>query len=341
MIKLGPNDDWSKFIENFPSLDIYYSQQYVNLLADVEEGIPEAVYFEDENGKVFYPFIKREIDLKKGYFDIVTPYGYGGPVIEGEKSVIKQFYTKFTVYCNDNNIITETVRLHPLLKNDEYLKDVMNVDYIRKTTAIDLTLPLEEIRNNYTTNNKRSIRKAKIEGVEIFVSNNKDDLDIFMNIYYETMNRNSASSYYYFSLAYFYRLMEQTTLSRPFLLFARHNDQIIGGVLLIIGKEFAHYHLGASKTEFLSLRPNNLLFDTMMEFSKSLGLKMLHLGGGYEENDSLFKFKSAFTNNNHYKYYIGKNIFNEEVYHELSGTVKKNLLISSASNYFPAYRRRG
>lgn len=338
--KLGSNDNWSRFIERFPMLDIYYSQEYVNLFADVEEGIPEAVYYENENGKVFYPFIKRKIDLKEGYFDIITPYGYGGPVLEGKHSIIIPFYQKFTEYCIHNNIVTETVRLHPLLKNDEYMKNVMTVDYIRKTTAVDLTPSLAEIRNIYTSSNKRNIKKANREGVKVYISYNQDDIEIFMDLYYETMDRNNALSYYYFDKAFFYRQMAETLLSKPYLLFAEHNGQIIAGVLLLIGKEYAHYHLGASRTEYLSLRPNNLLYDAMIEFAKSLGSKALHLGGGYQENDNLFKFKASFTNNNNYNFYLGKNILNDKIYQELSQMVMNNLSCNDDCDFFPAYRRK-
>ncbi|MGG3739585.1 GNAT family N-acetyltransferase, partial [Aeribacillus pallidus] len=95
-----------------------------------------------------------------------------------------------------------------------------------------------------------------------------------------------------------------------------------------------------SKTEYLPLRPNNLLFDAMVELSKSLGLKALHLGGGYQENDSLFKFKSLFTNNNHFNYYIGKNILNDKIYHELSQSVMNHFSFNSSSDFFPLYRRK-
>lgn len=322
-------------------LDVYYSQEYSNLSSTIENGSAEAVFYENDDGKIFYPYIKRKIDLNEEYLDIVTPYGYGGPVLEGDQNAIKMFYRQFNEYCTDNKIITETVRLHPLLKNDAYMKDVMNVEYIRKTTAVDLTLSLEEIRKNYTSNNKRNIKKANKEGVTVFISNNiKKDIEIFIDLYYETMNRNNTLSYYYFDRSYFYRQMEEMLLCKSYLLLAEYKNQIIGGILLLIGNEYAHYHLGASKTEYLSLRPNNLLFDAMIEFSKSCGLKLLHLGGGYQENDSLFKFKTSFTNNNNYNYFLGKNILNEKIYKELSQIAAKSLSPISDSSYFPLYRRK-
>ena len=338
MIKLGVNDDWSNLIEKFLNLDIYYSQGYVNLFADVEGGSPEAVYYENEDGKIFYPFIKRKIDSKEGYFDIITPYGYGGPVLEGKEKVIEQFYAQFKEHCLDNNIITETIRCHPLLKNNEYLKDIMHVDFIRKTTGVDLTPSLEEIRRNYTSSNKRNIRKAKKEGVKVFVSNDIEDIEIFSDMYYETMDRNNALNFYYFNNSYFIRQMEETALFKPYILLAKYDGQIIGGVLILVGTEYAHYHLGASRTEYLGIRPNNLLFDAMVELSKSFNLKTLHLGGGYQENDSLFKFKASFTNNNYFNYYMGKNIVNQEIYNELCQIKIDSLFSKGQSNYFPLYR---
>ncbi|MFB6466865.1 lipid II:glycine glycyltransferase FemX [Cytobacillus sp. Hz8] len=336
---LGEKHNWDGYLKHFGKVDIYYTKEYVQLFAQVEGGVPEAIYFENDAGKVFYPYIKRKIDVKEGYYDIISPYGYGGPIIEGNKRVIEVFYLQFKQYCLDNYIITETVRFHPLLNNVEYMRKLMSVDYVRKTTAIDLTQSLDDIRKKYRSNTRRNIRKARRDGVEVYRSTRKEDVEIFIELYEETMNRNHALDFYYFDQSYFDRQMEETQYSKPYFIFAKYKEEIIAGVLLIIGKEFAHYHLGASKTAYLHLRPNNLLFDAMVEFSKSFGVQALHLGGGYGDNDSLFKFKSSFTNNNHYDYFLGKNVVNEEVYRELI-KITTNDDTASGSNFFPIYRRK-
>ncbi|WP_084780380.1 lipid II:glycine glycyltransferase FemX [Bacillus massilinigeriensis] len=337
-IVLKGGDDWSSFTRMFSNLDIYYSKNYVSLFAEIQKGVPEAVFFENENGKVFYPFIKREIELKKGYFDIVTPYGYGGPILEGSPWLLKLFYKQFKKYALSQRIVTETVTFHPVLDNVKYMKNIMELEKIRMTTAVDLTPTLEEIRNNYSSQNIRNIKKAKREGVEIIQSTQQEEIKAFIEMYYETMDRNEASQFYYFPASYFFRQMEETDLSNTVLLLAKCNGEIIGGILFIYGKEYAHYHLGASRSDYLHLRVNNLLFDAMIELSKSLGLKALHLGGGKVEGDSLYKFKASFSNHNDYQYYLGKQIFNEETYRELIEISKINHLIPSQSNFFPAYR---
>ena len=49
------------------------------------------------------------------YFDIITPYGFNGPVIidckEGEaKNLVADFDTAFSQYCTDHHIIAEYIR---------------------------------------------------------------------------------------------------------------------------------------------------------------------------------------------------------------------------------------
>lgn len=335
---LGLDDCWDNYIKRFMKLDIYYTREYTMLFSEIQGGSPQAAYFENKAGRVFYPFIKRKIHLRDGYFDIITPYGYGGPILEGEQVVLNDFYKLFKDYCIENNIISETVGLHPLLKNNEYLKEIMKTDYIRGTAAVDLTLPIEDIRKGYTSTNRRNIRKALKHGVYTSVSNEREDLESFIDLYYETMDRNHASNFYYFDRTYFYKQMQTTTLSKSVLIIAQYNKEIIGGVLLLIGTDFAHYHLGASKKDYLSLRPNNVLFDAMIEYAKSQGASILHLGGGYVDSDNLYKFKTSFSTNKSYEYFLGKHIINKEKYYEFANMVSIN---ESEKNYFPIYRVPG
>lgn len=54
------------------------------------------------------------------YYDIVTPYGYGGPMIletnNGEK-LKKEYSEAFGKYCSDHKIVSEFIRFHPIFQN--------------------------------------------------------------------------------------------------------------------------------------------------------------------------------------------------------------------------------
>ena len=105
---------------------------------------------------VCYPFIKRAIELpflNNGLsqdFDIITPYGYGGHLTQNSsEQIIQDFRLEFDEYCQKNNIISEFIRFHPLLKNHEYLEGLIDVVFDRETVYIDLTKSEGEILSNY------------------------------------------------------------------------------------------------------------------------------------------------------------------------------------------------
>ncbi|WP_251550132.1 GNAT family N-acetyltransferase [Neobacillus muris] len=335
---ISQNDIWSEVLKNFETIDCYYSYEYGNLFAKNEMGKLYAAYYEDDNAKIFYPFIKRKVPfIEEELYDIVTPYGYGGPFIQGSCQSVYEFYEMFGSYCQSHHIITETIRFHPFYDNYKVFEELFEIEYIRKTTGVDLTVPMHEIRNNYSSMNKRNIRKARANNLHCFIAEkNEQNIKNFIDLYKETMDRNKASSYYYFDDEYFFEQVKNTEISETYLLFTELNNRIIAGVLILVGKEFSHYHLGASRTEYLDLKPNNLLFDYMIEFCKCKGSSMLHLGGGYQEDDGLFKFKSSFTNHNHYNYFLGKKIHNEEKYNEIIDCLR--LQYTFDENYFPSYR---
>jgi hypothetical protein len=337
-IILSSSDDWNRYINKFSYLDVYYSQEYVKLFSQQEGGISsEAAYYEDDDTIIFYPYIKRGVDLTDyDYYDIVTAYGYGGPHVEGNGIKLSWFYDLFKEYCVRNNIISETIRFHPLTGNAKYAALVMKVDYIRKTTGVDLTKSYNEIRKGYTKSNVRNIKKAEKYGIELVENNEIDAIDIFIDMYYETMNKKNASKMYYFTKDYFYNQMKQTRIGKSSLLFAKYDNKYIAGVLVLIGNEFAHYHLGASRVDYLHMRPNNLLFDYMVRYAKENNAKVLHLGGGYQEDDGLFKFKSSFSNNNNYEFYLGKKVYDLEAYNYLTSLARKNYIVNK--NFFPMYR---
>jgi lipid II:glycine glycyltransferase (peptidoglycan interpeptide bridge formation enzyme) len=330
-------DNWVNITKRFIHLDCYYSFEYGKSFADIENGKLFAAYYEDQNTKIFYPFIRRPVPyVEEEKFDIVTPYGYGGPILEGDAQSFTRFYEIFSSYCRLNNIITETVRFHPLYKNHHICSNALEIQYIRVTTAVNLNVSLEEIRNNYSNMNKRNIKLAKKNQLTCYLAENtSENIKTFIDLYKETMNRNHASSYYYFDESYFYEQIQKTDIGETYLLFTKVQEKVIAGVMVLLGKEFAHYHLGASKTKYLDLKPNNLLFDYMIEFCKSKGSQILHLGGGYREGDGLYKFKKSFTNLT-LDYYIGKKVHLPQIYDSIIATLKKQYILDE--NYFPLYR---
>ncbi|SFQ35978.1 lipid II:glycine glycyltransferase FemX [Salibacterium halotolerans] len=334
------SEEWKEILTNFHHIDVYYTFEYGALFAEVEQGELQGAFFEYKDCRLFYSYIIREIpDTDSKFYDIVTPYGYGGPYVEGnsKEECVEQFYEHFSEYCRENNIVSEIIRFHPLLNNVQYCAASVNTRYIRKTTGLDLSNSYEVIKTNYSSMSRRNVRKAERQGLYCrVVEKTPENIHTFMQMYHETMDRNHASSYYYFDYDFFKKQLKDSVFHSNELIFAFSEETVIGAVILMMGRDYSHYHLGCSSTSYLKLRPNNILFDYMISRSKDKNLTYLHLGGGYSEDDGLFRFKTSFTNNEVFDYYLGTNVFNEEKYNDLVHYMKSQYTLDE--NFFPQYR---
>jgi len=339
ILVIESKEQWNRTIEGLKFYDVYYTYEYCTSFAKWENGRAKLIYYKNDLGIVIYPVILRPIksEYENPIYDIITPYGYGGPLLFGKEEVMKYFRGEFTSYCMKENIISEIITFHPIFNNAPIMRSYCELQYKGKTTAVNLTNKLNTIRSEYTSMTRRNVLKAHKNGLYCKeVAKNEGNINTFMNLYNETMKRNNARDFYYFGHNFIEEQLKDTVISKSHLLFVYYEEKVISAVLLFITENFAHYHLGASKTEYLFLRPNNLLFDYMIEFSISKDCSYLHLGGGYEEDDNLFKYKTSFSNNNNYEYYIGKKVFNRKVYDYLVKEKKQHHDLNE--NYFPLYR---
>ena len=65
-------------------IDFYFDKNYGKLYEKIDNGQARIFEYEDENGKISSQFLLREVPFQIDdvtYFDITTPYGYGGPVV--------------------------------------------------------------------------------------------------------------------------------------------------------------------------------------------------------------------------------------------------------------------
>ncbi|MGG3468168.1 GNAT family N-acetyltransferase [Neobacillus pocheonensis] len=343
---LCEKENWHKYLDQSIRKDIYFTPEYLEVYERNGDGKAQLFIYEDGQDFVYYPFLLRGLndlkfaeDVKRKYgdlYDITTPYGYGGPITNTKDEIRKQqlfrqFEASFRSYCYQKNIITEFVRFHPLIRNDQDYKDIEST-LNRHTVYVDLSLDLEDIWANYDNKNRNRLRKAKTNEYFSMVHRSPSELENFMNLYYKTMDKKNAYEYYYFQRSFFENNVEllQNHLE---LIEVVMGDKVIMSCFFMHYGEFIHYQLLGSDEEYLKYAPNNFLIHYVVEWAKSKGKKILHLGGGYAgDSDTLYRFKKRFNKYGDLPFYIGKRIRNEEIYHELI----KNLPV--AGDYFPMYR---
>ena len=325
-------------------LDIYYNKDYGELCCFIEPG--ECIEFECKtiNGKIRNMFIKRPVPWTINgiqYYDAVTPYGYGGPIIcesNNISALVNDYEQQFKEYCSQNNIVCEFIRYHPIYRNWEPFSSIYENVYSRHTVGTNLRDYDDPVQSEFSKSARKDLRKSIRNGVQCTIHLNPSDLSIFRKLYEETMDRNNASRMYYFPNEY-YKLL--TTSIRPYLLEIRANldDEVIASELYFIEGSLMHAHLLGSNDTFLYSRGGILLEATAAQWGKENGYHYIHHGGGRSsaEDDSLFLYKKKFGMNTLFDFYIGKRIWNERIYEEL---VKMREIDGEPINkdYFPLYR---
>lgn len=320
MIISGEDARWDQYIEKFPAekRDIYFTRQYCKMEQEKEQGMAQLFVYEEGNENIgVYPFIKHQINhprLQEQYYDIETPYGYGGPVTMcADSSFTSRFENSFLEYCKNENIIAEFVRFHPLIENEHVFQKNIEVLHNRSTVWLDLTESIDHIwMNEVTAQNRNTIRKCEKNQLYVEVSNR---YDTFIEIYNETMQKVGAEAFYFFGQQYYEQIKENAS----YVLFeVKQGEATLAAAIFMGYGQYFHYHLSGSRKEFLKLAPNNILLWEAIKYAKEQGYKKMHFGGGLTDSkeDNLFRFKSKFSKTSA-EFYIGKRIHNKEVYEML------------------------
>lgn len=330
---------WDDIVRGFRKYDVYYLSGYVKAFQVHGDGIPQLLFYEEHDLKAIYVYMKRTT-IVDGYYDSITPYGYGGVLFEGNTSLtnINAFWVAYVNLMNELNIVDNFVRYHPVLANSILMNEVSDVMDLGKTIALDLSSP-DVIWENMTSKNRNMIRKAEKNGVEIFHGRDIALFKDFIRIYNATMDKDNAADYYYFNDD-FYRSIHEDLYDNYELFYAIYDGKIIAMSIILFANDQMHYHLSGSVIEYRNIAPTNLLLYKAALWGCERGFKTFHLGGGVGSGeDNLYRFKSAFNRNSDFRFSIGKQIFNLEKYRKLVEKRKKmDSRFNEGSNFFPLYR---
>ena len=325
--------------------DIYFLPAYGKLNEQIEGGKAQTFDFKCEHGQVRSVFILRTVPFLldgEQYFDAITPYGYGGPVVlevTDREKLIGAYTAAYRTYCRQNRIVDEFVRFHPLAENALDFSELYETTYNRHTIAVDLS-DEDYCKTQFTPDCRNMIRKAAKKGVEIEVDEKCSRMAEFIPLYFATMKKNQASDYYYFEADY-YTQLQHIEGCKLILINALLEGKLIGSAMFMLSGDNMHYHLSSTDPEYYSYAANNAILAQAAEYGRSHGKKWLHLGGGVSANEKepLFRFKHNFgrMEKNLKDFYMGKAVFLPDEYMKICAMAKEQGMDSAG--FFPAYRK--
>jgi hypothetical protein len=348
VISIDEDKKWDELVKSFTNYDIYYLSSYTKAFKLHGDGEPLLIYYEDNNMKAINVVMKRDIGKdvhfssrlpENSIFDLTTPYGYGGFLTEGDVvgDSLHRLDNEYCAYCECNGIISEFVRFHPITNNSKCLEELYDISTLGKTISINL-FSESQIWDDLTSKNRNMIRKAQKSGVEIFWGRSAELYKEFIRLYNDTMDKDNAKDYYYFGTDFYDSILNDLN-HNALIFYAEYQEKIISMSIIMFANQQIHYHLSASDRMYLNLAPTNLLLYEVACWGCANNYKSFHLGGGLgSKEDSLYKFKKAFNRNNDNIFAIGRKIFNEKIYNELTLIRKEDVGFDLYNLFFPLYR---
>jgi hypothetical protein len=325
----------NKALSNFDikEKDIYFKSEYSSLYQD-DLNKPLFYIYNDGSNFFFYPFLIHNIGNNNNFYDISTPYGYGGPIVNTDDLIfIKKSWNQLNFELKRLNVIAELIKFHPLIKNHLFLENIYEGKIINVCKTISLSIYANDdddfLKNKYSYSNRKSIKKAKNHNCEIIISNESQYWHKFLELYESNLQKIGAKKKYFFKRSYYDEIKK--SLNNDYqIISCKYKGEIISSILILHNNYYAHCHLIGSSDLSRKLSANNLLHHEVVNWCKNINIKVLHFGGGVgnDDQDPVFKFKKSFSDELN-DFFIGERIINKHIYDKLVISNSKNKIVKN------------
>jgi len=344
------NNLWKGIVKRYCGNEPMMMPEYLKLFSSAPFENAFCGWYKNENGGILYPFILREMraldwcpNALSNFNDVITPYGYGGPYPYGElnTSDVKAFWTGLDAWLKSCRVVSEFIRFSLEISRPQihYPGDV-----ILKSKNIVRTLDksLSEMWIDFEHKVRKNVKRAQQNGLRVELDRTGEKTKDFLEIYYSTMARREAKSFYHFGPDFFDKL--NRSLDGSFLYFhVLLQNKIISSELTLYSKETIYSYLGGTERSAYNLRPNDLLKYEIIKWGIESGLKRFVIGGGYQGEDGIYKYKKSFAPNGEVPFFVGQRILDSGVYNRLADARRKyeakdGKVWSPSGGFFPLYR---
>lgn len=321
--------------------DIYFARDFAKVYEEVEGGKAYHLKTATANGVIENNVILREIpsNLAGGpYYDLTTPYGYGGPLItelKGKKeALIKDYQQMMEEFVCRHKVVSEFVRFHPLVKNQQDFKSIYPIQASSMTVATRISKE-DTFSQQFSRSARKTVRKALRKGVSYRIVKGPDDIAEFKAIYFATMDRNQADDFYYFDESYFEKLAAEFK-EHLLLIEISYEKKVVAAALYFVYGDIIQAHLSGTLTDYLWLSPAYLIRYAVTQWAQKHRIKWIHQGGGRtnSKEDPLYRFKKRFSQTTDPIFFVGKKIWNNAIYQQLLA----EKTVDESSDFFPLYR---
>lgn len=337
---------WTDLWRASPPREVMAHPEYVRLFARPCDRVVAAVGVDDD-GAILLPLIIRPLAAEpwakpaERRWDATSPYGYGGPWAWGIGARDDgAFWSAYERWCLDERIVSTFVRLS-LFPEDLPLIAGPVVE-LAQNVVVGLDGGPEAFERGCEPKVRRWVAKARQSGLVVDVDQDGRQLDAFMRVYHSTMDRHGADAWYYFSREFFEAIVSR--LPGRFAIFsALRHGEVVSADLVLLSAERVYYFLGGTLETAFPFGANYLVKHTVASWSAERGKKRYVLGGGYQPDDGLLRYKRAFARHGHVPFRVARLVHDEQACSELVGLraetpARGGEAWTPRPDFFPPYR---
>jgi hypothetical protein len=337
---------WFEVWSAWPRRDLMAHPDYVRLFTRPGDRAVAAV-LRTRAGGILYPVIVRPLAAEpwaeagaRGC-DLTTAYGYGGPFQWGAtEGDAKTFWTQFDAWALREGAATSFARLS--LFSDDLLPFNGDVVSNGPNVVVRVDVPKQTLWSDYRSEARRSIGLARDRNVTIAFDPAGERLDEFLGVYTSTMDRRGASSGYYFPRSFFETFIRDLSGHFTFV-HALAGGRVISSEIVLLSAAHATSYLGGTLAEGFALAPNYLIKHESFLWCRDQGKKAVVLGGGYQPNDGILRYKQRFTRAADRTFLLGRRTFDVAAERGLVGRRRewergRGREWAPAADFFPGYR---
>lgn len=348
VIPVSDGKRWDEILTQADEYNFYHLSAFHRLAAMRSGGQAMMPVLREGDYQIAFPLMLRDLGsqladgIGAGYMDATSVAGFAGPVMskgEPPEEIRQAFLAHLREFLEQNRVVTVYSRLNPIRPQTCILHGCGEIVERGVTLSIDLTASPDEQIARYRRDHRKEIKRLKSMGLTC-EHVGEECLDDFMRVYYETMQRVSAVSAYYFDRSYFEYLFEQ--MPGVMHLFVCRIDGAVACVdLVALCNGIIEGYLAGTVSEHLRLAPSKLVYDGIREWGTQIGARMFHMGGGVAaKRDSLYEFKMGFGAREH-AYSTWRLVVDPPAYDEICRAVYAQVGGKPDSDYFPLYRHPG
>lgn len=230
-----------------------------------------------QNGKFQMAAQILKITARRGSF-LFCPHGPIFLTDTNKEEVLKVFVPFLQTMARQEKC--SFIRISPLLhetsENKKLFKDLRFREspihmHSELAWILDVQPTEDELLMNMRKTTRYCIRKAEKDGVEIVVSDKSDDIELFWQVYKETVDRQNFTP---FSKNYLKSEFEIFARDGGALFFfAKYNNEIVAAAMIIFYQGSAFYHHGASTHKYPKITAPYLLQWRVIQEAKKRGCR--------------------------------------------------------------------